>query len=101
MQMNLEKLEDKVRNKLNITWDDVETKSRVKDMIEDSINILNFKIGCFDIDYVKPGIERTLFLNYCLYSWNNCVNEFDKDYMNEIYQARAKYGVSKNEKEEI
>lgn len=94
-----EELKERVKYKLNITWKDTETEGKISNLIEDAISTLNFKIGNSDIDYNSPGIERSLFLNYCLYSWNDCLNEFDKDYINEIYQVRSKYEVNRYEKE--
>ena len=40
-------------------------------------------------------MERTLFMNYCMYVWHDCSNEFDKSYLNEIYQIRNKYKVKR------
>lgn len=94
-----EELKERVKSKLNITWKDAETEAKIKNLTEDAISTLNFKIGNNTIDYNLSGIEKSLFLNYCLYSWNNCLNEFDKDYINEIYQVRAKYEVNRYEKE--
>ena len=90
--MEENKLLDSVKRKLNITWEDNYTELKVKDIIEDAKIALNHKLGS-DIDYSKPGMERNLFMNYCLYSWNDCLDEFDKKYMNEIYQIRAIYEV--------
>lgn len=87
-----ELLELEVKRKLNITWDDEETDNAIESMIEDAIITLNEKLGA-EIDYSKPGMERNLFKNYCLYAWNDCLDDFDKKYMNEIYQIRAKYEV--------
>ena len=90
--MEENKLLDSVKRKLNITWEDNYTELKVKDIIEDAKIALNHKLGS-DIDYSKPGMERNLFMNYCLYSWNDCLDEFDKKYMNEIYQIRDIYEV--------
>lgn len=81
-----------VKRKCNVTWDDEETNIAIDSLIDDAIMTLNDKLGA-DIDYSKPGPERNLFKNYCLYAWNDCSDEFDKKYMNEIYQIRAKYEV--------
>ena len=34
-------------------------------------------------------------MNYCMYVWHDCSNEFDKSYLNEIYQIRNKYKVKR------
>lgn len=92
-------LED-LKRKLNITWEDEDTNFRLVEIIEDAKIILNHKLGG-SIDYSQNGIEHSLFLNYCMYSWNNCTNEFDKNYMNEIYQVRAINEVKHYEETEI
>lgn len=98
--MDKTKLLDSLKSKLNITWDDEDTNNKILDMIEDAKSILDYKLGA-DIDYSKHGMEHRLFLNYCLYEWNDCVNEFDTNYLNEIYQLRAKYEVMNYEKTEV
>ena len=81
-----------VKDKLVITWSDKDTDRKIKDLIEDAKLALNHKLG-IKLDYSVAGQERRLFLNYCLYMYNNCENEFDNNYLNEIYQIRHKYEV--------
>jgi hypothetical protein len=90
--MEVNTLLDSVKRKLNITWEDFDTELKLKDMIEDAKIALDYKLGA-DIDYSQNGPEHKLFLNYCLYEWNDCSDEFDNKYMNEIYQIRIKYEV--------
>lgn len=92
--MNL--LQD-LKLKLNITWTEEETERRLERILEDAEITLNFKLGA-KIDYSK-GMERNIFLNYCMYAWNNCLNEFDENYLNEILQLRQKYEVLNYENE--
>ena len=87
-----EKLFQEIKDKLNITWDEEETDRKLKGMIEDAKYILDYKLGS-KIDYTIPGMEHNLFLNYCMYAYNNCTNEFDDNYFNEIMQLRQKYEV--------
>lgn len=86
-----------LKDKLNITWDEEETERRLKRILEDAESTLNFKLGA-KVDYSK-GMERNLFLNYCMYAYNNCTNEFDSNYFNEIMQLRQKYEVLNYEAE--
>lgn len=81
-----------VKDHINITWDEEETDRKLKGMIEDAKCILDYKLGA-KIDYTIPGMEHNLFLNYCMYAYNNCTNEFDSNYFNEIMQLRQKYEV--------
>lgn len=80
-----------VKRKLNITWDDEDTNSRVEDIIQSAIlNLLHILgIADPDFDFSKPGVENTLFLAYCLYEFNHSLHEFADNYANMIAQVRA------------
>ena len=84
-----------VKRKLNITWDDPETEARVQDIINSAIPDLIHKLGITDkdFDFSVAGAENTLFLSYCLYEWNHCLNEFETNYASLIGQTRARYEV--------
>lgn len=90
-----EALVSQVKRKLNITWDDEDTNKRVNDIMTAAIPILIHKLGIADpdFDFSAAGTENILFLAYCLYEYNHCVNEFDSNYSNEIAQVRAKHFV--------
>ena len=90
-----EALVNQVKRKLNITWNDEDTEARVADIMAAAIPTLIHKLGIADpdFDFSKAGTENTLFLAYCLYEYNHCVNEFDSNYSNEIAQVRAKHLV--------
>lgn len=81
-----------VKNKLKITWKDEDTDREIETIMEDAEIALNYKIGS-KIDYSSPGPERRLYLNYCLYAYNDMENKFDSAYFNEIMQLRIKYEV--------
>lgn len=85
-----------VKRKLNITWSDPDTESRVQDIIESAIPTLIHKLGITDpnFDFAEPGMENNLFRAYCLYDWNHCVNEFDSNYSNDILTVRQKNDVA-------
>ena len=91
----LEKLYPQVRRKLNITWNDEDTDSRVEEIILSAIPIMISKLGIADpdFDFSTPGRENDLFKAYCLYEWNHCANEFDANYSNDIGQVREKHEV--------
>ena len=89
-----------VKDKLNITWDEEETNRKLEGIINDAIATLNWKLGD-RIDYSIEGQEHNLFLNYCMYAYNNCTNEFDDNYFNEIMQLRQKYEVLNYEEENL
>lgn len=54
--MEKDLLLDSVKNKLNITWKDQLTNFKIKDLINDAIIAMNFKLGADDIDYSKNGL---------------------------------------------
>ena len=97
-----------VKRKLNVTWDDTDTNARIEEIIETAIPDLIHKLGIPDeeFDFGEAGTEKKLFLAYCLYEWNHCVNEFDDNYSNDIAQVRDKWQVkqyraeSENENDE-
>ena len=84
-----------VKRKLNITWDDDDTNARVNDIINSAIPDLCHMLGIPDnsFDFSIPGPENELFLSYCLYEWNHCLNEFDVNYSRTIARVRAIYEV--------
>lgn len=84
-----------VKRKLNITWEDEDTTARLTEIIESAIPSLIHKLGITDtsFNFSKAGLERNLFLNYCLYDWNHCLNDFDVNYSNDIAQIRAIHEV--------
>jgi hypothetical protein len=89
----MDKLLQEVKDHLNITWDEEETNRKIERIIKDAIATLNWKLGA-KIDYSEEeGQEHNLLLDYCLYAYNQCTNEFDNNYFNEIMQIRQKYEV--------
>lgn len=85
-------LVDILKNELFITWDDESTNKRLQRIVSNAIHTMNYKIGS-DIDYTVPGMGQNLFMNYCVYVYNGCANEFDDNYFNEIMQLRQLYEV--------
>ena len=94
----MDNLLQELKDNLNITWDEEETNRKLNSILKDAKETLDYKLGA-TIDYSVPGIEHNLFLNYCMYVYNNCSNEFDYNYLNELYQVRQKYEVLNYEQE--
>lgn len=93
--MNNPTLFSQVKRKLNITWDDPDTTTRLDEIIESAIPDLIHKLGITDSDYdfSVAGAENTLFLAYCLYEWNHSIEEFDLNYERMIAQVRTQHEV--------
>ena len=91
---------DVVKRKLNITWDDVDTDLRVSDIIDDAIPTMRHKLGLpADYDFSEIGMERTLFLEYCLYVWNEKKELFDDNYRNDILQTRDMVAIARSDED--
>lgn len=93
--MDMDLLFEQVKRKLNVTWEDDDTTSRIEEIIESAIPDLKHRLGIFDseFDFTVAGAENTLFKNYCLYEWNHCLNEFWNNYAEDIAQIRAQWAV--------
>lgn len=90
---------DLARRKCKITWNDDDTDTRVMEMVENAVPTMIHKLGMGSLtaeEFLKPGLVKTLFENYCLYDWNNMVNEFDRNYREDILTARHRYEVMQN-----
>ena len=97
--MDMDLLFEQVKRKLNVTWEDDDTTSRIEEIIESAIPDLKHRLGILDsnFDFSVAGAENTLFKNYCLYEWNHCLNEFWNNYAEDIAQIRAKWAVKYEE----
>ena len=80
-----------VKDHVKVTWDEEETNRKLETIINDAMETLDWKLGA-RVNY-SGGQEHNLLLNYCMYAYNNCTNEFDDNYFNEIMQLRQKYEV--------
>lgn len=90
---------DELKGKLRITWDKKETNTELMQTIENAEGYMNHLLGA-EIDYTAPGINHILFINYCMYMWNGCENEFEEAYQKDITRARAICEVNAIEAEE-
>lgn len=91
---------EQVKRKLNVTWDDPDTNSRIQEIIDSGIPEMIHILGIPDenYDFSTPGMENALFKNYCLYEWNHCLQDFEKNYANNIAHVQAKYDVKHYQK---
>lgn len=99
----LMKLRKVVKRKCKITWNDADTEQRVTEIVENAEQALRHKIGMGDVTpevFLKPGMTRTLFENYCMYDWNNMLEEFELNYKRELLAERHKYEVKNAKKED-
>lgn len=85
-------LVDLAKQKLDITWSDKETDESLSEIVQNAIPIMHHKLGCSDIDFTVPGLDRHLFLEYVKYIWNDYAHVFDEENRKDIIQARALHG---------
>lgn len=82
---------DAVRRKLNITWEDEDTESRVIDVIASVMPALALRCGLPSTHEFVPGEpEWPLFLNACLYEWSGALDDFFGNYAAEIGEAHLR-----------
>lgn len=98
----MKKLCDIAKRKCKITWFDKETEQRISEIAENADIVMRHKLGISDAlqdAFLKPGLSRILYENYCLYDWNNMTHEFEKNYRSEILTERHRYEVEYGKKE--
>lgn len=94
--MMSEELILKIKDALDITFEDEDFDRKIVGIIEDGIPILRSLFGVEEgeeIDWTKPSQERMLLKNYCLYELNNVSEKFSENYRSEILAVRAKNEV--------
>lgn len=86
---------DDVKHKLNVTWSDTDTDAKINDLVASAQVVMRHKLGITNnqFDFSTAGLEKSLFLNYCFYEWNDSSDEFSMNYLNDILQCRAKWEV--------
>lgn len=100
-EQTMEKLIGLAKSVCKITWSGEETDRRVREIAEDAAVQVHHLLGMGDAPmevFLEPGGERMLYGRYCLYEWNNMLEEFNRNYRSEILAQRHKYEV-KHEKE--
>lgn len=82
------------KNECRVTWSDEDTDFRMGEIVGAAIPTMARRLGEIPVDeFLKPGMERRLLAKYCLYDWNNALDEFESRYAHEILALRRKWGV--------
>ena len=90
------------KRKCKVTWEDEDTEERITEIVENAGEALRHKLGMGDVTpdvFLKPGMTKTLFENYCMYDWNDMLDDFEENYRKEIIAERHKYEVGNAKKE--
>lgn len=104
---SLEELINQVASRCYVTSDDQLIKDRLSLVVKNAIFSVSSLLGMEDdekFDYSKPSMENELFLNYCMYRWNNRTQkEFESNYIGDIIAIRSKREVEygRKKKEEV
>lgn len=80
-----------VKRKLNVTWDEAETDSRIADVVDTVTPTLNARLG-YEGAHVfasADGGAWALFLNACLYEFSDALDDFLRNYSEELDIQRA------------
>ena len=96
-------IHDMIKRKCNVTWNDSDTNESILEIMEDAMLAIQNKLGFAseripDI-FIEPGPIRSLLKNLALYMRNNCEEDFDGRYLNEIMQARRPFELMAAEKQ--
>lgn len=97
----LQKLCEIVKRKCKITWSDTDTNTRVEEIVANADESMRHMLGMKDASadaFLEPGKAKTLFENYCMYDWDNMLEEFETNYRREILAERHKNEVKNAKK---
>lgn len=79
-----------VKRKLNITWQEQVTEERISDVMQTASPALATRLGYTADHAFSPddGGAWSLYLNACLYEWSDALDDFWRNYAEEIRTER-------------
>lgn len=75
-------LED-VLNEIDVTFDDKRTRKRIKEIMQQGKERLEQLKGAA-IDFEKEKTARTLLFSFCRYGRSNAIEEFERDFSQQL-----------------
>lgn len=75
---------DALKVRLDITWSDEATDSKLKEFLESSIAWFVEKTGYVEFNYLQASTERELILTRVQYARENMLDDFSTNYKSEI-----------------
>lgn len=75
---------DALKVRLDITWSDEATDSKLKEFLESSIAWFVEKTGYVEFNYLQASTERELILTRVQYARENMLDDFSINYKSEI-----------------
>lgn len=87
------KLVDYIKVQCNYQWIDDNMRMKLSNIIMDGIAYLDNVYGK-ENDYTKEGLARSLLVNYVLYAQANALDDFSKNYKQELLSLNLSGNVS-------
>lgn len=85
---NNEDLLARLKNYLDITWEDPEEDKKLIGIIKRGITSIN-RIAGKELEYSEESKECGLLLNYCMYSREKRLHEFHAQYKPELIELQV------------
>jgi hypothetical protein len=92
--MTADEITASVKRKLNITWSDDTTDSRVADVLSKSEATMRRLCDCPEDVTTWDDEDIGLLLDACLYEFSNAADDFRVNYADAIQSCRLKHEVS-------
>lgn len=91
--MNEALLFNKVKNYLNITWDDDNTDEKLRDTILRANGVICRYCSVDSVNYFSDMSAYQLFLDCCRYIWADSFEEFEHNFLSQINSLQLDYEV--------
>lgn len=85
-----------VKRKLCVSYDDDDTNARIEsDIMPNAEQEIKSLLGINDdgFSFEVPGTENMLYVAYCYYDFNDCIDDFESNYASQIARCREKWMV--------
>lgn len=100
-----QELFNEVKNQLNITWSDDDTDNKVQSIIKRAQAKMNSYAGTEltispEEDSKNLTSDFQLFLDCCRYIYNDCLEDFEVNFKNDLINLRIRYQIKVMEEAE-
>ena len=94
------KLLPHIKSRLDITWDDEATDTKMLGIIEDGIAFLDGQLGAPG-DYSTPSHARMLLAEYCRYVRDGALDVFENNFRSQLLSMQNERAVERHAAETI
>jgi hypothetical protein len=88
----IDELLGELKDKLQVTWDDEATIRNLKRMLSSGINYFN-ELCDTEFNFEEYSSERELLMERCRYIWNNALEDFETNFLQELSRLILKAAV--------